>query len=91
MVIEEDVGALDFLVLQDGLQTNRVGFQLFGCVQVVVPLVSMFVPPPLFEFPAMQSQIKESPSNRLEILADGILELGLVDKGGHGFKRLQRW
>src|SRR5437899_10664965 len=91
MIVEEDVGALNFLVFEDGFQAYGIGLELFRFIQIIVPLVAMLVSPPLFELPAVQSQVEQPAWRNFEILTDRIFEFRLVDEGWSGVEFLKRW
>ncbi len=89
MVIEEDVGALNVFVFENGFQTNGVGFEFFRRVQVVVSFVPMFVTPPLAELTAMKPYVQQPSAGDFKILPDGIFELGFVDERRSGLECLK--
>lgn len=80
MVIKEDVGTPDVLVLEDGFDAHDVGLQFFSGIEVIVPFVAVFMAPPLVEFASMESEIKVSRCGLYDILTNGILELGFIDE-----------
>src|SRR5262249_45220453 len=83
VVVEEDIGALDVPVFQNGFESNHVRLQLFPSVEVIVSLIAVLVTPPLIEFASVEANVNEAATGSCNLLANGILEFRLVDESGY--------